>query len=57
MKEYKSLPKAPGVDRLYMPGEVEQEIEKKRKQGIPLHPVIISNLKELAKELGIEYDL
>jgi L-2-hydroxycarboxylate dehydrogenase (NAD+) len=58
IREYQALPKAAGVDRIYMPGEVEQEIEKQRRRnGIPLHPAVVSSLKELARELGIEYDL
>ena len=58
VKEYRALPKAPGVDRIYLSGEVEQEIEKQRRRdGIPLHPVVVSSLKDLAKELDVEYDL
>lgn len=58
IREYRALPKAAGVDRIYLPGEIEQEIEKRRRsEGIPLHPAIIASLKGLAKELGIEYDL
>ncbi len=58
IKAYQALPKAAGVDRIYVPGEVEQEIERKRRSdGIPLHPAIATSLQELANELGIEYDL
>jgi len=58
VREYRALPKAAGVDRIYLSGEVEQEIEKQRRRdGIPLHPTIVASLKDLAKELGIEYDL
>ena len=58
IQEYRTLPKAPDVDRIYLSGEIEQDIERKRKQdGIPLHPVVISSLKELAEELGVEYNL
>ena len=45
------LEAAPGA------GEVESEIEKQRRQGIPLDPPVIVSLQELAKEFGIEYDL
>jgi len=39
-------------------GGYEAEIEKDRKaNGIPLSPKIVQELQELAKELGIEYDL
>jgi LDH2 family malate/lactate/ureidoglycolate dehydrogenase len=53
-----NLPKADGVDRLYVNGEMEAEIEATRsKEGIPLHESIIQNLKDTAKELGLEYNL
>jgi LDH2 family malate/lactate/ureidoglycolate dehydrogenase len=58
IQEYRALPKAPGVDRIYLSGEIEQDIERKRKRdGIPLHNAIINSLKELAEELGVEYNL
>ena len=57
IREYRALPKAPGVDRIYISGEIEQEIENRRKQGIPLHPAVVTQLQELAAELEVEYDL
>jgi L-2-hydroxycarboxylate dehydrogenase (NAD+) len=58
VRTYRALPRAAGVDRLYMPGEIEQEIEKRRQsEGIPLHPNVVASLKQLAQELGIEYNL
>jgi L-2-hydroxycarboxylate dehydrogenase (NAD+) len=52
------LPKLPGVKKIYVAGEYEAEFEKDRRaNGIPLHPAVVSSLKDLAKELGIEYDL
>ncbi|MFH0846676.1 MAG: Ldh family oxidoreductase [Chloroflexota bacterium] len=55
---YHGLPRAPGVQRIYLAGEMEHEVEKKRRrEGIPLDPVVVDSLKELAKELNIEYDL
>ena len=39
-------------------GGYEAEIEKERKaNGIPLHPKVLQDLKDLAKELDIKYDL
>jgi len=53
-----SLPKLPGVKKIYVAGELEAEIEKDRKANvIPLNPDVIQGLQKLAKELGIEYDL
>jgi len=58
IREYRALPKAPGVDRIYVSGEIERDIERKRKKdGIPLHPAIVSSLRDLAKDLDVEYDL
>ncbi len=57
VKVYHGLPKAPGVERIYLAGEMEHEIEKQRRQGIPLDPQVIASLQELAAELGVEYDL
>jgi len=57
IKAHHKLPKAPGVDRIYLAGEVEQETEGQRRQGIPLHPSVLASLQEIAKELDIEYNL
>ena len=57
IKAHHELPKAPGVDRIYLAGEVEQETERQRRQGIPLHPSVLASLQEIAKELNIEYNL
>jgi len=57
IKAHHELPKAPGVDRIYLAGEVEQETERQRRQGIPLHPSVVASLQEVAKELNIEYNL
>lgn len=58
IQQYRALPKASGIERIYISGEVEQDIEKKRRaEGIPLHPAIIKSLEDIAGELGVEYDL
>jgi L-2-hydroxycarboxylate dehydrogenase (NAD+) len=57
VKIYHDLPKAPGVERITLAGEVEHEIEKQRRHGIPLDPQVIASLQDLAAELGVEYDL
>lgn len=58
VKVYRDLPKAEGVDRIYLAGETEQEAEKQRRSnGIPLDTGVVTSLQELAKELDIEYDL
>jgi L-2-hydroxycarboxylate dehydrogenase (NAD+) len=57
VKVYHDLPKAPGVERITLAGEVEHEIERERCHGIPLDPQVIASLRELASEFGVEYDL
>ena len=51
------LPKAPGVERITLAGELEHEIEEQRRHGIPLDQQVIASLQELAEEFGVEYDL
>lgn len=51
----RGCPPAPGTDRVYVPGEIEHEIEIKRRQtGIPINPRLHAELNELAQELGVE---
>lgn len=57
VKVYHALPKAPGVERITLAGEPEHEIERERRNGIPLDPQVIASLRELAREFGVEYDL
>ena len=53
-----ALPTLPGVDKVYVAGSYEAEIVKDREaNGIPLHYKVIEDLQELAKDVGIEYDL
>ncbi len=58
IEAFEALPKLPGVKKIYVAGGYEAEIEKDRKaNGIPLNSKVIEELQELAKEVGIEYDL
>ena len=53
-----ALPTLPGVDKVSIPGRYESEIVKDREtNGIPLDPAVIEDLKALAAEVTIEYDL
>ena len=55
---YHGLPKAKGVDRITLPGELEFALEQERKQyGIPLDEEVIQSLKDLAKEFKVDYDI
>jgi LDH2 family malate/lactate/ureidoglycolate dehydrogenase len=53
-----SLPTLPGVDRVTVPGCYEDAIVRERSaNGIPLEAKVIDDLKALAEEMGIEYNL
>jgi LDH2 family malate/lactate/ureidoglycolate dehydrogenase len=57
VKAYHALPKAPGVEKITLPGEIEKATTVERSKGIPLHPKVVDSLVQLAKDLDIEYDL
>ena len=51
----KSLPRAEGVDAIYLPGEIEREIAaERRRDGIPLPAKTWNALLETAREVDIE---
>jgi LDH2 family malate/lactate/ureidoglycolate dehydrogenase len=52
--QFHECPAATGGDRVYVPGEIEDEVEReRRKNGIPLSEALIAELADLAKELGV----
>jgi len=58
IEAFEALPTLPGVKKICVADGPEAEIEKDRKaNGIPLRAYVIQDLQELARELGIEYDL
>lgn len=49
-----AAPRAPGVDRLYVPGEIECETaEVRRRDGIPLDAYVLADLGRLAAECEV----
>jgi LDH2 family malate/lactate/ureidoglycolate dehydrogenase len=53
--EQRYVPLAPGVERIFLPGEIEYEKKKRRLQsGIPLEPYIIESLTALGRDMGLE---
>ncbi|MGE5542578.1 MAG: Ldh family oxidoreductase, partial [Bacillota bacterium] len=49
-----AVPRAPGVERVYLPGEIEWEAEQERSGvGIPLSDEVLRDLNAL----GVEQDL
>ena len=56
--EIKALPKNPGVDEIFMPGEIEQRRRKERKsEGVPLSAVVYEELKALGTQYGVAFTL
>jgi LDH2 family malate/lactate/ureidoglycolate dehydrogenase len=50
-----SAPRASGIERLYVPGEIEFEMaDTRRREGIPLDPHVVDGLQELARELSLD---
>ncbi|MBI3075570.1 MAG: Ldh family oxidoreductase [Deltaproteobacteria bacterium] len=50
----RNSPKAAGVERIYVPGEIEHRCaEERRRNGIPEHPNIVKAANEVARELGV----
>jgi L-2-hydroxycarboxylate dehydrogenase (NAD+) len=58
IQAYHALPKAEGVENIFLAGEMEAETERlRRAEGIPLHEKVASSLQEISAQLGIPYDL
>lgn len=58
IRRLKGSAKAEGAERIYIHGEKEaEEEERRRREGIPLHPKTVTAMQQIARELGVEYDL
>jgi LDH2 family malate/lactate/ureidoglycolate dehydrogenase len=58
IRRLKGSAKAEGAERIYIHGEKEfEEEDRRRRVGIPLHPVTVATMQQIARELGVEYDL
>lgn len=57
-RRLKATPKAEGAERIYIHGEKEYEkMALHLAEGIPLNPKVAADLRAIASELGVEYDL
>ncbi len=56
-KAYHAIPTVPGAGAITLPGEVEKKKQTERSKGLELHPKVIADLKTMAEELGMKYDL
>jgi LDH2 family malate/lactate/ureidoglycolate dehydrogenase len=54
IRQMRDSRRAPGVDRLYVPGEIEAELEADRiATGIPLNDATLADLAKVARLLGV----
>ncbi|MBN1643039.1 MAG: Ldh family oxidoreductase [Anaerolineae bacterium] len=57
-RRLRGTPKAAGASRVYIHGEKEfEEAEHRAARGIPLGPKVVADLRAIAAELGVAYDL
>ncbi|MBI2940071.1 MAG: Ldh family oxidoreductase [Chloroflexi bacterium] len=55
IRDVRSSERAPGVDRLYLPGEIEFRLRVERlERGIPLLASVVADLERAGQELGID---
>lgn len=53
IREIRNSERMEGVDRIWLPGEMEHEnIQRRLKTGIPLSPAVVEGLRQLAAELS-----
>jgi LDH2 family malate/lactate/ureidoglycolate dehydrogenase len=58
VSEVLNSPRAPGVSRIYLPGEIEWLKQQERlKSGVPVPREVLEELRQLAAELGVELPL
>jgi LDH2 family malate/lactate/ureidoglycolate dehydrogenase len=54
IREIRESQRMEGVDRIWLPGEIEHcRIIERRERGIPLAPIVVANLRQLAAELNL----
>ena len=58
IREIKAAPRAPGVERIYLPGEMEwKRREQAVRDGMQLPDYVLSNLWGLAEDVGMVREL
>lgn len=57
-EEIRSLPKAVGIERVYVPGEIEAERQRSRElEGIPMSADALKGFGQIAEDLAIPWDV
>jgi len=58
ISEIKSLKKSPWADNIWIPGEKAWlTMQTRLKIGIPIHLNILENLREIARRVGVKFDI
>lgn len=58
IRSVKANPKAKGVEEIFLPGEIELRLKKRRlAEGIPVARVTLDDLKREGEQSGLPYDL
>jgi LDH2 family malate/lactate/ureidoglycolate dehydrogenase len=58
IKEHRGVPRAPGTERVYLPGEIEHDRRMERlASGIPLEPYVVKALAAVGQELALDTTL
>lgn len=56
IREIRGGPRAPGTERIYLPGEIEFETETRlRREGVPIGPALREELTALGREAGVPF--
>ena len=54
VREVRSQPRQPGVDRIYVPGEIEQQrAQKSARDGVPMSEAGLREMEQLAQHTGV----
>jgi LDH2 family malate/lactate/ureidoglycolate dehydrogenase len=55
IREYRGTRLAAGVRRVFVPGEMEAELERRqRKEGVPLNEATVQGIRDVAGQLGVD---
>jgi LDH2 family malate/lactate/ureidoglycolate dehydrogenase len=55
IREYRSTRLAPGFTRVFVPGEMEAELERRqRREGVPLNEATVQGIRDAAARLGVD---
>jgi LDH2 family malate/lactate/ureidoglycolate dehydrogenase len=55
IREYRSTRLAPGFKRVFVPGEMEAELElRQRQEGVPLNEATVQGIRDIAARLGVD---